>query len=148
MSKKDKQQLELLKQQKQQLESLSKQTSMETIRAIEDRVLEDSIKIVEHVLNFAELGFDDNGNPVTPESWEFLSLEEKEKRIRLAKAGWMPSADIPHGVKLAHATMMGIIKARAQVESGDKTLNIESIIFPTPRSEPKQLEVIEIDNDS
>jgi hypothetical protein len=63
--------------------------------------------------------------------------------------GNMPSSDIPHGVKLAHATMLGIIKARAQTETGTKVLNIEHAVFPAPAPLSQQIppeEIIEIED--
>ena len=138
--KKQSQQLELIKQSKSQLEAIQKQTTRDTLLAIEDKLLDDSINIVNECNEFANLGFDESGNPVIPESWEFLPPDIKEKRIRLAKANWMPSSDVPHGIKMAYATAMGIIKARATKESGNKSLNIETAVFPAPQSMDKPVD--------
>lgn len=138
--KKQMEQLELLKAHKAQLVSIQKETTQDTLLAIEDKLLDDSINIVNECNEFANLGFDDDGRPVIPESWEYLAPDIKEKRIRLAKANWMPSADVPHGIKMAYATAMGIIKARATKESGSKTLNIETAIFPAPPSLTKTVD--------
>lgn len=93
------------------------------------------MKVLAPVMRFGEIGFDSDGNVdenTTPEDWDTLPRAEKEKMLRLAKTGWMPSADVPHGVKMAHATVMGIIKATAQENSGNKTLHIENVQFPAP----------------
>lgn len=100
-------------------------------------------------MRFAELGFDDDTGEVDsiPFEWEGLPEEEKKKKIRLAKAGWMSSSDTPHGVKMAHATVLGIIKAKATEQTGTKILNIESITFPSPSQKPEEFEVIDVDSD-
>jgi hypothetical protein len=138
----------LVKAQRAELAVESKKISQEMLRAAEDKLFADCLSIVEGSLDFAELGFDENGQIdelSIPDEWKRLDIREKEKRLRLAKANWMPSAEVPHGIKMAHATMMGIIKARAQQESGTKILNIENASFPTP-SPLTQYEVIEVDD--
>jgi len=145
--KKQSEQLSLLKAHKAELVSMQKETTKDTLEAIENKLLEDSIAIISDCMSFADMGFDESGNPITPESWEWLSTDDKEKRMRLAKATWMTSADVPYGIKMAHATAMGIIKSRATKESGNKTLNIETAVFPAPQSLTKTEEedVLEID---
>lgn len=142
-------QLSLLKDQKAQIEKLSKSSSSELIKAAENKLFNDSLKIIEPYMQFAELGFDHETGEVSsvPFEWEGLPVEEKEKKIRLAKAGWMPTSDTPHGVKMAHATVLGIIKARATEQTGTKVLNIESITFPSPAQKPDDLEVIDVEGE-
>lgn len=143
MTPKDKQkneQLELLKAHRAELVAIQKATTQDTLQAIEDKLLDDSINIVNECNEFANLGFDESGNPVIPEEWKHLPTDIKEKRIRLAKANWMPSADVPHGVKMAYATALGIIKSRAMKESGNKSLHIETAVFPAPPSLSKPAE--------
>lgn len=132
----------LLKQQVTELQSLRDSLPLDQIKAAEDRVLAQSLDILEGLMDFSLLGFDDQGQ-VDPNSvpfeWRLLSDHEKARKIRLARFGMLPSADIPHGAKLAHATAMGIIKARAHEKSGPKTLNLEVSTFPTlaPLEAPK-----------
>ena len=140
-------QLSLLKDQQAQIEKLSKSSSLEAIKAAESSLFKDALEVVQPYMRFAELGFDDATGVVNsiPFEWEGLPEEEKKKKIRLAKAGWMNSSDTPHAVKMAHATIIGIIKAQAQKETGTKVLNIESITFPSPAQQPEQFEVIDVD---
>lgn len=140
-------QLSLLKDQAAQIEKLSKSSSLELIKAAESELFADAIKVLQPYMKFAELGFDDDTGEVNsiPFEWEGLPEEEKKKKIRLAKAGWMPSSDVPHGVKMAHATVLGIIKAKATEQSGSKVLNIESITFPSPAQESEEFEVIDVE---
>lgn len=151
MTKKDvKTQLALLNEQRSEIESLSKAYSSEAIKAAENKLFEDNIAILQTVMDFHKLGFDENGNvdeSQIPFEWEGLPADQKMQKIRLAKTGWMPSGDVPHGVKMAHNIVMGIIKARAQEQTGTKVLNIESISFPAPTLKDKNTyEVIDVDD--
>lgn len=124
----------ILKQQLTELQKLRDTLPLDQIKAAEDRVLAQSLDILEGLMDFSVLGFDSEGkvdeNSI-PFEWRLLSDQEKARKIRLARFGALSSADIPHGAKLAHATAMGIIKARAHEKSGPKTLNLEVSTFPT-----------------
>lgn len=149
MNKKDvKNQLSLQLAQAKELEAANAKISQEMLRSAEDKLFADSLAIVEASMEFAELGFDEQGqvdeNDI-PEEWRNLTKREREKRIRLAKANWMPSNEVPHGVKMAHATMMGIIKARSVEQSGTKILNIENASFPAPAPLKGDFDIIEVD---
>lgn len=124
----------ILKQQLTELQKLRDTLPLDQIKAAEDRVLAQSLDILEGLMDFSVLGFDSEGQvdeQSIPFEWRLLSDQEKARKIRLARFGALPSADIPHGAKLAHATAMGIIKARAHEKSGPKTLNLEVSTFPT-----------------
>lgn len=142
-------QLSLLRDQEAQIKKLSNANSLETLRLAEDKLFEDNLQIIQSVMDFHKIGFDENGqvdeNDI-PFEWQGLPVQEKMKKIRLAKAGWMTSAEIPHAVKMAHATVMGIIKSRAVEQSGEKTLNIESVYFPAPDAKPKEYDIIDVDD--
>jgi hypothetical protein len=140
-------QMSLLKEQKHEIEKLSKSNSLEAIKAAESKLFSDAIKVLEPYMQFGELGFDNETGEVNsiPFEWEGLLEEDKQKRIRLAKAAWMNSAETPHGIKMAHATVLGIIKAKATEQSGTKVLNIESITFPSPAQPAEVFEVIDIE---
>lgn len=145
----------LLKQSLTELDKLRDELPKDLLRAAEDRVLKQSLDIVEGLIDFSALGFDEKGQVdenQLPFEWSLLSDAEKARKIRLARYGCLPSADIPHGAKLAHATAMGIIKARAQEKGGTKVLNLEISSFPAPAplERPKEaldadFEVIDVD---
>ncbi len=140
-------QLDLLKTQSVQIQKISKSTNLDTIKAIEDEILMESVDVVKGCLGFADISFDDQtGDPIIPEEWESLPQREQDKKIRLAKFALMSSNEIPHGVKMAHQTMIGIIKARATQDSGTKVLNIENATFPSPSPLAKDLEIIDVDD--
>jgi len=123
----------VLKQQLTELQKLRDTLPLDQIKAAEDRVLAQSLDILEGLMDFSVLGYDDKGqvdeNSI-PFEWRLLTDHERARKMRLARFGALPSADIPHGAKLAHATAMGIIKARAHEKSGAKTLNLEVSTFP------------------
>ncbi len=139
-------QKQLLENERLEIQEISNRNKIEKLSAIEDEVLANSIDIVQHALNFADLGFDDNGKEQIPVEWLSMPVREKEKRLRLAKAAWMPKADSPVGLTLAYNTMIGIIKARASKETGNRVLNIENAYFPAPSAIKEEIiEVIDVD---
>lgn len=148
-SKKEQQiQLSLLKDQEAQIKKLSNASSLETIKAAENQLFNDALQVIQPYMKFAELGFNEDGEvDSVPEEWEYLPEAEKQKKIRLAKAGWMNSSETPHAVKMAHATILGIIKAQATEQSGTKILNIESVSFPAPGQKGEDYEVIDVESD-
>lgn len=146
MSKKNNEiQKSLIEQERLEIQKISSQTKIEKLQIIEDEVLAQSIDIIQHALNFAELGFDSDGKEEVPVEWLSLPVREKEKRIRLCKAAWMPKGDSPVGLTLAYNTMLGIIKARAVKDTGTKVLNIEKAYFPSPSPIETEYEVIDVD---
>ncbi len=135
----------LVKARTEQLMQISKQTSLDTLKAVEDKLLADSTSIVTDCLGFAEMGFESDGTEITPEEWNDLPDNEKARKIRLARAVWMPSSDVPHGVKMAQEVMIGILKTRAAKETGTRILNIENASFPAPSPLVKELDIIDVD---
>jgi hypothetical protein len=136
----------LLLQQRTDLERLRDTLPLDTIRAAEDKLLAQCIETVEGLLDFSALGFDERGEldeGQLPMEWLMLTPEQKARKIRLAKYGCLPSSDIPHGAKLAHSTLIGIMKARATEKSGTKTLNIEVSQFPAPAPLKKDKDAID-----
>ncbi len=138
----------LVKQSLTELDKIRETLPADLLRAAEDRVLKQSLDTIEGLLDFSALGYDEKGqldeNQI-PFEWGLLSDAEKARKIRLARYGCLSSADIPHGAKLAHATAMGIIKARAQEKSGTRILNLEVSSFPAPAPLERDNEAIDAD---
>lgn len=138
----------LLQQQVTELAKLTDELPKDLLRAAEDKVLKQSLDILEGVMDFANLGFDEKGqideNQI-PFAWHDLSDAEKARKIRLARFGMMNTSDIPHGAKLAHATAMGIIKSRAQEKGGTRILNLEISTFPMPAPLEQKPDAIDAD---
>lgn len=126
-------QLALLQRTQSEIDKSIVESSSLAIASAKAKLFDENVKILETYMKFHELGFGEDGEvdeSQIPFEWEGLSREEKAKKIRLAKCGWMNSADTPNGIKVAHATVLGIIKATAVEQSGSKTLNIETVSFP------------------
>lgn len=126
---------QLAAQQRTELQKLQKSLPLDTLRAAEDKLLAQCIDIVEGSLDFAALGFNEDGKvdeDQLPAAWSMLSPAEKARKIRLAKYSCLPSTEVPHGVKLAHTTLIGIMKSRATEKSGTKVFNLEVSTFPAP----------------
>ena len=125
----------LVAQQRTELEKLRESVPADLVRAAEDQLFKRCLATVQSCLDFDALGFSPDGqvdeNSI-PFGWLALSDEEKARKIRLARYACLPTADVPHGVKMAHATLMGIIKSRAVEQSGVKVLNLEVSHFPAP----------------
>lgn len=145
---KQKNQVQLMLQQRQELEKTKASLSLESLRAAEDKLLHQCLGIVESSLDFASLGFDESGQvdeTQLPAAWAFLSDEEKARKIRLAKYACLPTKDVPHGVKMANEMLIGIIRARAQENSGTKVLNLEVSTFPAPSPVTQDPDAIDAD---
>lgn len=139
---------QLMLQQRQEIEKTRATLSVESIRAAEDKLLHQCLGIVESSLDFASLGFDEAGildETQLPAAWTFLSDEDKARKIRLAKYACLPTKDVPHGVKMAHEMLIGIIKARATENSGTKVLNLEVSTFPAPSPVTQDPDAIDAD---
>jgi hypothetical protein len=138
----------LLVQQRTELEKLRSTLPIETIRVAEDKLLLQCIDIVEGLLDFAALGFDEAGalDPgQLPLEWVDLTPDEKARKIRLARYGCLPSSHVPHGAKVAHATLIGIMKARAAEKGGTKVFNLEVSQFPAPAPLTQTKETLDAD---
>ncbi len=143
-----KNQEKLVKQQVTELAKLTDELPRDLLRAAEDRVLKQSLDVLEGVIGFAELGFDEKGQVdenQLPFEWLELSEAERKRRVRLARFGMMNTADIPHGAKMAHAAAVGIIKSRAQEKGGTRILNLEISTFPMPAPLEQQPDAIDAD---
>jgi hypothetical protein len=138
----------LVAQQRDELAKLRNTIPVELIRAAEDKLLVSCLEIVESSLDFASLGFNADGEvdeKHLPFEWGLLTPEQKARKIRLAKYACLPTQQIPHGVKLAHATLIGIIKSRATEKAGTKIFNLEVSTFPAPAPLTPQKEALDAD---
>lgn len=145
----------LIAQQKTEIEKLRESMPLDALRAAEDRLLATCIETIEGVLDFSTLGYDKKGQldeNQLPFEWGLLTPEQKARKIRLAQYGCMSSKNVPYGVKVAEATLMGIMKSRATENSGTKILNLEVSTFPAPaplergkETVDAEFEVIDVD---
>lgn len=128
------------------LHQTRKEISRDLIREIEDELFIDSATVVNDSMKFADIEFDESGEVVDyPASWRVeLTPENLKKRLRIAKANWMTSNEVPHGVKMAKEIAVGIMKARANEGAGAESLRIKHIVMPNP-TVMKEFGEIEVD---
>lgn len=107
-----------------------KEQRLARLEDLEDRVYEQSAAAVEEFLAFREIRHDQQEPPA---QWVAeYGQEEAERRLNLAKAGWLPASISPVGVKVALAAMNGISRARAyKVKVTQNNLNVK-IALPAP----------------
>lgn len=128
------------------MNQVRREISRDMIRAVEDELFLDSATVVNDSMKFADLSFDEDGNIDSyPESWDKeLSPRDLQKRLRVAKANWLTSNEVPHGVKMAKDIAVGIMKSRAGDGQEAKALRIESIVMPAP-TPMKEFGEVEVD---
>ena len=114
-------------------------TQLRAILEAENRVLQTSQQVVEAVLAFHEVEPD---QVLPPADWvERYGKDAAEKRLRVARSGWLPSAHSPSAVKIAAQVMVGIAKSRGQIAAaaampaGDVNVRI-SLPSPTDAAHP------------
>lgn len=109
---------------------------------IEDDLLDKSAKIVDAVQAFAEI---DPSDEHPPAEWvEKYGKKAAIERHRLARAGWMSTKEAPIGIKVAHDTMMGIMRVRSQRQvAGSINVAIQkAVLVVTPHQD---LPTVDID---
>lgn len=138
----------LIVQQATDLEKLRESLPADALRAAEDKLLAQCLDIIAGSLDFAALGFNEDGTVdegSVPISWEDLPLDVKARKIRLAKYGCLTTANVPHGVKMAQQTAIGIIKARHQDNTATRVFNMEVSLFPAPAPLTQDTNAIDAD---
>lgn len=116
-----------------------KEQHREELRGIEDELLRSSMGVVDSVLAFKDIDPAEEG---VPEEWvKKYGRLEAMKRQKLARAGWMPQAELPAGINIAYKLMVGIVKARATENPRTQQLNITMVQMTAP---PPQFPVIDV----
>lgn len=114
-------------------------SQLRAILEAENRVLQTSQQVVEALLAFHEVEPD---QALPPQDWvERYGQDAADKRLRVARSGWLPTAHAPNAVKIAAQVMVGIAKARGQIAAsaampaGDVNVRI-SLPSPTDAAHP------------
>lgn len=107
-----------------------KEERLARIEQLEDEVFEQSVSIVQEVLQFSQVTHNQED---PPEQWVAeYGEEEARRRLNMAKAGWLPASITPSGFKMALQAMGGIAKGRAyRVKVTQNNLNVK-IALPAP----------------
>jgi hypothetical protein len=110
-----------------------------TIEEIEDKLLSEATNMMSAVVAFPEV---DPAATEPPESWvQEYGQEEAEKRLRVARLGWLPGKDAPVGISIAKDVANSIRKARSERHE-TPTLNLQFVQINDPTV---HLRVIEVD---
>ncbi len=77
-----------------------------------------------------------------PTKWiEELGPDEAERKLVVARAGWLPVKDSPAFVQTARAFAVGRMKSEATKKGGNRTLNVQFVTMNTPPQEYEEVEV-------
>lgn len=102
----------------------AKDRAAKRIAGLEDRLLEQSMRVVTEAMQFADVAF---GEKTPPEEWvETMGSELAERKLRYVLSGQMSGKDAPVGVKVAQAVAIGILKTRAS-RTQSPSLNISYV---------------------
>lgn len=102
------------------------------IKGFEDQILEKSMRILSHSMDFCEI--DDTEINIPPEWIAEANGDMKiaKARFRVAKGSQKATAEQPGGIKTAVQTAMGIIRARSTEKQGPRVLNIGVVNISSP----------------
>lgn len=94
----------------------------EFFRDIQAGIYQSASKVIEDTLLFAQI---DPADPNPPREWvDRWGPEEAERKLRIARTGWMTQKDAPVGTTLAARQLLGIMKAKAMEEAAPRSLSI------------------------
>ena len=116
------------------LDETKKLARQEHMEALEQRVYEHAGGVVEAILSFAEVT---PGQTEPPPEWvEQYGAKGAERRLAVAKTGWLPPSVAPVGGKLAVQLLTGITKGRQHRNAARLTQNNINvrIALPAPTS--------------
>lgn len=85
--------------------------ALKRIRGIEDELFAQAMEVTTRAMQFGDIGW---GSEAPPEEWieEMGSEEAAWRRFRYTKAGQLPQAAAPAGLKIAMACTMGMMRSR------------------------------------
>lgn len=115
---------------------------LEGLRAIEDRLLSQSLVATEASLAFADLDLED----LEGSKAKFVAQYGKHegmKRFRVALANWQNAKTAPVGIKNSIAVTLGLLKSKSGREAAPQHLNLTFVQMTAPKEEI--LEAITVD---
>jgi hypothetical protein len=120
---------------------LAKRAPGEIAADIAMEILDDTTRIIDDALAFADISADE---PTVPVEWvKQYGRERAEVRFRTAKYALMSAKEAPVGLKIAAAMGTAIIKAKAAEPAVTNILNIEKVVLTTPLPSYPELELEE-----
>lgn len=101
------------------------------LREIADDILQKNLQIMGDAASFRDIDID---TEVCPAEWvREMGVLEAEKRLRLAKASWLPAKDAPVGLANARAIVVGMLKSKAMENAAPRTLNVTAVMMTEPQ---------------
>lgn len=106
------------------------------LQRIENEIVSEASMVVHGTMRFADI---DPENPdETPEAWleelasGAVTLEQIEKRKRIAKAAWLSAKEAPVAFAIASKVLVGAMKAKAMAGAAPKSLNLTLVSISAP----------------
>lgn len=118
----------------------------EALGGIKNKIFGDSMRVVEDFLRARDIDpeVDQERDSAYYQMMSELGDEEEVKKAyRLARTGWLPSAETPGFVKVAVNMATGIMKANAAEKGGSHVLNIQRVVIDAsaiPQFEERDVE--------
>jgi hypothetical protein len=121
--------------------TLVKRAPGEIAADIAMEILDDTTRIIDDTLAFAEISADE---PTVPVEWvKKYGRERAEVRFRTAKYALMSAKDAPVGLKIAAQMGSAIIKAKAAEPVVNNVLHVEKVFLTSPAPIYPELELEE-----
>lgn len=119
-----------------------REAQLDRIRELEDRMLAQSLELMDDVINFADI--DPATDVAPPQSWiDELGADRAWKRFRHMQAAWMNSKQAPVAVGITASFAAKVIKARSVEKQAPRPIGIVLML----REEPEKLEIIDVESD-
>lgn len=114
-------------------------SAAQRLKALEDDILERSMRTVEAALHWEDI---DPDVTEPPAEWvESIGYEAAKKRLRVAKAAWMSAKEAPVALNMARTTALGITKVRSALKISSPTLQINLVSFASPMADIATIDV-------
>ena len=107
-----------------------RQKRLELMTDLEDGIQERCLRVLDGYLAFEEVRPDSQEPP--PEWVAKYGVEGAERRLALARVGWMPKQYTPGAFDAAQKFVTGTQKARSEKRVGGTQLNVQMLVFPAP----------------
>lgn len=102
----------------------------ERLQRVQDELLARSLSVADASVRFAEVDPESVG---PPQEWiDEVGLQAATVRWRIARASWLSVKESPVGIKVATSMAIGILRAKAQVESAPRVLHMEVVHMTAP----------------
>jgi hypothetical protein len=112
----------------------------EGLAELQAELFDECMEVVSWHLKFKEIS---PAQEELPEGWAEQYGSRAQAVFRAAKAGWMPSNDAPVALKNATAIILGLIKARSEVDA-PRMLNVQLVTMNFADDPEPEMEVVDV----